>query len=230
MPTRNKLNYSLAVLALSMGAGALYMNLSSRTASAAPPVEESAAIQKKADAIFELFNGSKLQRDAGAVLVAHSLNGGMDSCMEAAGYPEWDWSMPRAQNPVGHGLESSIYFAEPYARAYSTAAMQTSGAIRADLAARTAEFSKQETIAITKCVDSVPPASDEAASATPPEASRLRVQWWAMIGALDDKFGSDQYARCLVSEPVSGLGTVGSRDEAVNALTLLEPEPTALPM
>ena len=150
--------------------------------------------------------------------------------MEQAGFPEWDWSMPRAQNPSTRGLASSEFFAEPLARTFTTTTLESSDSIKADAAARTAVLSGEEDEAVGACLESVPPTSEAAAQSTPPEAAALREEWWSMLDSLDDKYGdATTYAECLASTPMGGLGTISSREEATGALSALLPSVDLLP-
>ena len=230
MQLSERLRLGVAAAAVTAGVVVLVADVPGESATAADPVEASAAVQDQADAVFESFSGSRLERDAGAVLAARALNGGMDQCMEQAGFPEWDWSMPRAQNPSTRGLASSEFFAEPLARTFTTTTLESSDSIKADAAARTAVLSGEEDEAVGACLESVPPTSEAAAQSTPPEAAALREEWWSMLDSLDDKYGdATTYAECLASTPMGGLGTISSREEATGALSALLPSVDLLP-
>lgn len=228
MKDRNK--YLAAALMLLTGVGVLGATAMGGPATAQPPTPMSAAVQTRADEVFASFNGTAAERDAGALMQAYALNHPMAVCMASRGFPDWDWSLPRAQNPEGHGLESSRIFAAPLSHAVSSGLMAAAESIRADATARQATPSPAELDAIQWCVDSTPPVADGDAPTSPPAATTLREEWWKMLSDLDTTYGDlDAYAKCLSQARIPGLPQISSRDEAVYALTALQPAAAELP-
>lgn len=221
----------LAVVVLTVGVGVLVVDRSDRPAAAETPLSDSASVQARADALYESFNGSTRERDAGAVLQAYALNGGMDGCMEAAGFPGWDWSMPRAKNPVNHGLETTTFFAPPLTLRHTDALLEAAPAIRADAKARTVTLNEDEDAAVGRCIETVPPTSDDSGVSSPATATQLREVWWDMLDGLDTEYGDGaKYHSCIAERDIPGLGAIRSPTEATERLTELHPSTADLPV
>jgi len=198
---------------------------------AAAPTEDSARVQALADAVFSSFNGSRPERDAGAVLEAYALNGGLSRCMEQAGFANWDWSLPRAKNPTSHGLGTSVFFGPPLAQEHTTALLESAPSIKADQRARTLDLTPSQDEQVTVCLPTIRSTPEDEALNSPLEASRLRELWWQMIDELDATHGDlDEYSKCIAASSVDGLPDgVATADDAANALYGLRPESSNLP-
>ncbi len=187
-----------------VGAAALAAQFGAFDRSLAPssdqPSSDSAAVQTRADQLFESFNGSQRQRNASGVLQAWSLNSPMDTCMSELGHPEWDWSALRNTAPPTDALGTSVWFKNPHGRAYSRAMFSTSAAIRAEEQARVEAPPPDQTKAIDACAGRVAPSSDDEAESvsTPEEVADLRSAWWGMLESWDARYGdATAYAECF---------------------------------
>lgn len=155
------------------------------------PVAESAALQSHANEIFEVFNGTVSQRRASGLLQAWALNGDMDSCMAAAGYPEWNWSTGHRAAPRTNALDTSVWFAPPLNPSYSNSLRDSVVYLLEEEGLRSEKLTEHETSAVVACAKETPPTSDEAASraSTPEVVSQLRDKWWTMLQGWDGKYG-----------------------------------------
>jgi len=222
----------LSVAALTIGATIAVSHFyNGQSVYAAAPSDESLRVQALSDAVYSSFDGTQAERDAGAVLQAYALNGGLDQCMEQAGYANWDWSVPRAQNATTPGLGTSEFFGPPLAQEHTTALLESAASAKADQKARTRTLTPAQDKQVRVCLDTTPPAAGDDALNSPPEASRLRELWWTMLRDLDEKYGDPYaYAQCIADSTAAGLPDgVTSADSVSTALSTLHPETQNLP-
>jgi hypothetical protein len=201
------------------------------TTSQGLPSEQSHALHARADAIFESFNGTTRQRNASGALQAWALNGAMDDCMRAAGFPEWDWSSTRNIAPRTNALGPSVFFAKPLAHSYSNALRDMAEAVRAEQQLREEVLTPAEDAAVGACVEATPSTSDSVADAasTPKVVQELRSAWWAMLASLDEKFGDlARYSECFDSSAASRNLDVGA-DSWQAQLAVFAPRASQMP-
>ena len=190
-----------------------------------PVSASSTELDAEARAIFQAFNGTRLQNDASGVLQAWALNGAMDVCMAARGYPEWDWSQGRNYAPDLDPLTNSIFFAQPLDNTVSETAVSIRPRMVAEEELMSDDPDATTLEAIRDCVESTPEQSDDAVAKTsqPLNVTQLREDWWRMMYDLDDRFGDvEAYNECMADSDLSILNEQGRSveelDEALNSL------------
>lgn len=197
------------------------------------PSVASSELQATANKTFEAFNGTVRQRNASGLLQAWSLNGAMDQCMDAAGFPQWDWSATQNLAPRTNALGVSRFFAAPNSHAYSRALMDTVVAARAEHRLRQQVLSPEEDAAVGRCLETTKPTSDSTADAasTPAVVRQLRDEWWAMLARLDQDLGdTDAYLGCFSAGRASfGLEAAVTGDTWQQYLAQHAPTPTDTP-
>ncbi|MGD9960161.1 hypothetical protein [Nocardioides sp.] len=179
------------------------------------PSASSEGTQDYADSVFEAFDGTMDQRDASGMLQAWALNGAMDECISAGGFPEWDFSAARNRAPATTALVTSVFFARPMSHQYSHVLIDIVDQRLAMEGTGGRVMSRSERDVMHACSDSTTPASDETAvkDATPPGVSELREKWWAMLARLDQRFGdADSYDDCVREQLVGTFPEAEAQD------------------
>lgn len=220
------------VIASTAGIGAWLNGDRDFVSASGQPNVASDIVQAKANAVFESFNGTVAQRDASGVLQSWALNGGMDTCMQSEGFPEWDWSATRNVAPRTNALDTSVFFAAPLGHSYSNALIDMAPAILAEKAVRERELSNEEAVAVSRCVESTKATSDEAATqaSIPVVVQHLRNKWWAMLTSLDERYGNVQeYDACFAREAKSLAVSATQGDSWKAGLANLVPSASEVP-
>lgn len=222
---------ALAVIALASLAGGRFAP-SGIHERAASPTDASLEVQHYADEVFEGFNGTMAQRQASGMLQAWALNGPMDACMEAAGFPEWDWSSGHRAAPRTNALDASDWFAAPLNPSYSNALRDSVEYLAQEKALRAEVLSDNETSAVVECANTTPATSDDEAdrASTPEVVSQLRNRWWSMLEGWDSKYGDAEAYESCFDAAVQGSSLDGASAESWRR-TLAEaaPEPGDVP-
>jgi len=175
-------------------------------------VRGAAELEAQARETFEAINGTPVQNDAAGVLRAWAINGAMDRCMEAHGYPGWDWSQGRTVAPAADPLSASTFFARPLGMPVSETALEIRTQIAGEEALMAVHPDKAENAVIDICIEQTPPAPDARVSraSQPPQAQRLREAWWQLTYDIDAEFGDlERYHRCLDDAHLSVLEESG---------------------
>jgi hypothetical protein len=212
-------------------AAAGYVQHSPTPLATAAPSASSAELQRHADEVFEQFNGTPEQRDASSLLQAWSLNGAMDVCMAAEGFPEWDWSALHNSAPRTNALDPSLFFAPPLNHSYSNSVRDSTAFLLAEEALRTTRLSKAESEAADRCADSTPSTSDSDASAasTPEVVAKLRDEWWSMLAGWERYGNVGDYNTCFATAADGLPIRVTDGDSWKGGLPGLRPRPAEIP-
>lgn len=165
-----------------------------------PPSAESLAVQDRAGAVFERFNGTQEQREASGLLRAWAINGAMGTCLAAEGFPEWDWSRGRDAAPRPDALGTSTWFAAPLAHTYSDSLRDSVRFLHDQEALESVEPPPRQDAAIGRCIASTAQASDSDVqqASTPRVVKGLRQAWWSMLAGWDTTYGDfEAYDACF---------------------------------
>lgn len=183
--------------------------------------DRSAEVQRLADETFRSFNGSKYQRDAGAVVANYAESGPPIQCMRDHGITAADWSLPRPVNPESRGLETSVLFAPPGVHTYTETLMSTAPGARPGVEDEDSGLTAEQEAIADDCWESAPA---EEASSSPRVAKDLRLEWWAMVSELDESLGSEtDYWRCLSDKDIDGTTGIDSTMARLKALEARTP-------
>lgn len=197
-----------------------------------PLNDESIALQEKADSLFEQFNGTPSQRNDSSLLQAWALNGAMDTCMAAQGFPGWDWSAARNASPRASALGPSLFFAPPLARSYSNALRDSTESLIREQSLRARTVGSDEEAAVSKCAASTKETSDEAASqaSTPALVSSLRNEWYAMLASAQQRYGDVEAYNACFGQGAQGLAISSTEGDSWRGeLSTLAPQPSDIP-
>jgi hypothetical protein len=154
----------------------------------------------------------------------------MDECMEAKGFPEWDWSVSRVyatpQDPLGYGT----WFAEPNRPVLSDPLIAHRQRMLAEEEMNRDDIPDDEDAAIGGCIPSVDDKRSVEATEAPSRSAtgaRLMDAWVDMVQDVSDQAAdADAYLRCMdeaeipvlddkgipASEMWGGFSTLGPRD------------------
>ena len=191
---------------------------------AGPAIAQSDKIRAYASLVFESFYGTVPQRDAAGVVGAWLDNGAMDTCMDQAGYPEWDWSITRQYASSVDPLSSSAFFDDPAGKALSSTLMATVPGIIADDRLMNLTPGPVEDEVISRCLETTPPPSDEQGQLRPVGRGLLE-DWRALMYSLDAEFGDeDAFWRCVDDANPSVLDGVEEPGEGGSVLYSLAPD------
>lgn len=164
---------------------------------------------------------------------AYVLNFGMDRCMQAAGYPDWDWSLSRQYAGPVDPLASGVWFGEPNRPFRSQQLVAQQRRLRADDTMNADDVSPQRQAAVLSCVNSTPRASDsEAESATmPPVVAQLVSEWSNTISAAAAAAAdTSAYYECMDAAKIPVLvGTGLPATELSEAISTLGPNSADIP-
>jgi len=114
-------------------------------------------LEARAREVFEAISGTPLQNDASGVLRSWELNGAMALCMDAHGYPDWDWSRGRTIAPTVDPLSASTFFARPLGTPVTETTLEIRAQIRAEESLRTENPDRAETKVIGSCINTPHP-------------------------------------------------------------------------
>lgn len=171
----------------------------------------SAQLQSEAQRVFGSFAGTKEQQGAAEVLQAWALNGAMDRCMEAAGYPEWDWSRTRnAGFGPAEALSASLLFAEPDRLTVGESAVATRAARDRELALMAESPTGAYSEAIGTCLEE----PENRAGSTRGDAgqrtiTRLTNRWYEFVRNLDRYGDRAAYEACMEATDLDLLSESG---------------------
>jgi hypothetical protein len=167
---------------------------------------ESARVRATAERVYGSFAGTIEQRNAGGVLKAYAMNGGMDECLEAAGFPEWDWSKSRQYATPSDPLGVGTWLAEPNRPLRSEQLMAQRRALLAEASMNRDHIDPAENKAIGTCLDSPHHASHTVVGEMPKAARILQDQWWAMVeGVAEQVAPISEYDDCMVAAHIPAL-------------------------
>jgi hypothetical protein len=201
--------------------------------SAAEASQTQTEVRAQAAEVYVSFAGTIDQRNAGFVMRAFTFNHAMDECMDAAGYPEWDWSLSRNYASETDPLASGVWLAEPNRSIRSDALIAQRLRLLADDEMNQDSMSEKEMDAVRSCVESAPTVSENEAEAatTPPVAQKLIQEWHKTIGAYaQSTHGEGDYYACVDEASLDVLRATGlGAEDLGQALSALDPSNAAIP-
>ncbi len=180
-------------------------------ATPSPPSAASLALRYQADAVFEAFDGTVVEREARDRLRAWAVNGAMDVCMAGEGFPEWDWSATTGPAPRTDALATSVLYAAPLAHTTSDSLRDTVQFLRSEEELQSGEPPTGQDPAIDRCLSRRRSAPDDQVGhvSEPHGVAHLREQWWEMLRGWDVAHGDvTAYDACFAD---------GSEDFSVDA-------------
>lgn len=186
-------------------------------------------VRDEARRVFESFAGTIEQRNALGLLRAYEANRGMDECLAAAGFDEWDWSLARTYGDPIDPLSTNVWLAEPFGRWRSQDLLAARPFLLAEAKMNADDQSDAQMAAVHKCSEIAPPPAklnDEAAAVT----ERLSLRWWDMVrdyrpeGMPDDS----AYLACVDAANPSLLRGYGA-SELGQAMTAASPPDSQIP-
>lgn len=171
-------------------------------------------VRSEALRVYESFAGTKYQQEAGEVMRAYAVNGPMDECLEARGFPEWDWSLSRGYAYPYDPLTSTEWFADLGRRTFSEREIAARDFLAAEVVmnsdgGRSAQYEE----AIDECSATAVRGSEEevAAAGQPAGAQQLIEAWWATMSEAGVEVGGDldDYYSCMDAAAIPVLDGVG---------------------
>lgn len=192
------------------------------------------AVRDEARRVFESFAGTPAEQNALSVVQAHAANADMDSCMESAGYPEWDWSLSRTYAAPPDPLNSQFWLAEPLRRWRSADLLAMRPFLEAEKVMNADNTSVGMDEAVTSCLKAVTPRSEATLDqAAPRLIERLTLEWYGMVSALGDEFAlpsASTYLDCMDASDVSALDDIDAPATEIGpAMSRLGPSDSDIP-
>ena len=184
--------------------------------------------------MFESFAGTPAEQNALSVVQAHAANADMDSCMESAGYPGWDWSLSRTYAAPQDPLNSQSWLAEPLRRWRSADLLAMRPFLVAEQVMNADDMSPGMDDAVTSCLEAVKPRSETTLDeAAPRLAERLTLEWYGMVSALGDEFAlppASKYLDCMDAADISALDDIDAPATEIGpAMSRLGPADSDIP-